>query len=210
MAGADAVIAFPGRSYQSGEDASFQHFSKLVDKMPLPVIVTLGHGDLRWSTACDQLTALAASNDKIVGFDMGSGDNVLQYDQEYYAIKSLDRPIACLSSSDGVLFHNLNTGGDGALSCLGAIAPHEVTRLYLASRAGCFSEAQAIHNQLAPLIALLNGHGDETHELLYREAAFHRGLLASPHARGIIETLCPDLRNELHKTIADIGIKIAC
>jgi dihydrodipicolinate synthase/N-acetylneuraminate lyase len=85
-AGADAIIACPTSNDQSADNASLQQFSDLAKKMPLPVIVTLGHGDERWSTACDEITALAASSDKIVGFDMGSGDNVLQYDQDYYAV----------------------------------------------------------------------------------------------------------------------------
>lgn len=209
-AGAHAIIACLPHSYQNGETHFHEHLTELFDRMPLPVILSLGRESARWTKSHEEITVLAAGSNNIHGFDMGSSDNVLQYDRCYYAIKSLDRPIACLSSSDGALFHNLNTGGDGVLSCLGSIAPYEVADLYRASRAGCFSEAQAIHNRLAPLVALLTSYDGETHELLYREAAYHRGLLASPYARGITKPLCPDLRNELHKTIADIGIKIAC
>lgn len=207
LAGADAIIASPPTSDQCVEKVSPECLSDTAEQMPLPVIFTLGHGKDRWKATPAEISSVAEGSRKILGFDMGSSDNVLQYDQDYYAIKSVDRPIACLSSSDGTLFHNLNTGSDGVLSCLGAIAPYEVADLYRASREGCFSEAQALHNRLAPLAALLNNHDGVTHELVYREAAYHRGLLATPYARGISEVLTTDLRVKLHKTISDIGLR---
>ncbi|MDF1670156.1 MAG: dihydrodipicolinate synthase family protein, partial [Roseovarius sp.] len=155
----------------------------------------------------DEITALARYSDKVIGFDMGADDNVLQYDQDYYALKSVDRPLACIPSSDAALFHNLNTGGDGVLSSLAYIAPHEVAMLYQAARNGHNHDAQVIHVRLAPLIALLSGDDPHTREMIYRAAAHHRGLLASPAARDISKSLCPNLKTELHKTIDDIGLE---
>ncbi|MDF1670249.1 MAG: dihydrodipicolinate synthase family protein [Roseovarius sp.] len=210
-AGADAVITFPAKWEQGYEDQSLQQrlatLADLTDQLPLPVIVALGKGDNRRPALSDEITALARYSDKVIGFDMGADDNVLHYDQDYFALKSVDRPLACLPSSEGALFHNLNTGGDGVLSCLAYVAPHEVSALYRASREGCFPEAQAIHNRLSPLILILNSHDAETREMIYRAAAHHRRLLVSPDARGISKPLCPNLKTQLHKTIDDIGLK---
>ncbi len=137
---------------------------------------------------------------------MGVHDNVLAYDQDYYALKSIGRPLACLTSSKGALFHNLNTGGDGVLSCLAYIAPHEVSALYQATRAGDFPLAQAIHNRLAPLISLLDGHDRATHEMIFREAAHLRGLLAAPAARDLPAPLDQAIRTRLETTFDNIGL----
>ena len=207
-AGAHAVITFPP---QANTEACFKarmaKLAGLVDQLALPVIVALGEGATRWAGHRDEITTLALHSDRIVGFDMGADDNVRRYDQDYYALKALDRPLACLPSSEGALFHNLNTGGDGVLSSLAYIAPYEVATLYQATRAGDFPLAQAIHTRLAPLVYLLEGHDSTTRERLYREAAHLRGLLASPDARGLPAPLDKDLQTRLHTTLDTIALK---
>ena len=207
-AGAHAVITFPA---PTTTEACFKtrmaKLAGLLDRLALPVIVALSEGATRWAGRREEITTLALQSDRIVGFDMGADDNVRRYDQDYYALKALDRPLACLPSSEGALFHNLNTGGDGVLSSLAYIAPHEVAALYRATRAGDFPLAQAIHNRLAPLVCLLEGHDTTTRERLYREAAHLRGLLASPDARDLRAPLNPDLQTRLHTTLDTIALK---
>lgn len=210
-AGANAIISFPAKWQRGYEGVALETrlyaLADIAERLMLPVIVALGGKDVRWASDRNHITALARSSPQILGFDMGGDDDVVQYDQDYYALKSVDRPLACLPSSEGALFHNLTTGADGVLSCLAYVAPHEISGLYKATRENCFPEARAIHNQLAPLIALLNGHDAETREMMYREAAHHRGLLPSAYARGIRDKLSPELRTQIHQTIADIGLK---
>ncbi|MGH1416275.1 MAG: dihydrodipicolinate synthase family protein [Pelagimonas sp.] len=210
-AGADAIITFPVK-WKTGFEGQtlgerITHLAALTDRLALPVILALGNGENRWAEAPEDLALIATTGRQILGFDMGHDDNVLRYDQDYYTLKGTDRPMALLPSSEGALFHNLNTGGDGVLSSLAYIAPHEVAALYSASRDGRFHEAQAIHNQLAPLIAIMNGHDIDTREMLCRKAAHTRGLLASPVARGLHTPLCPHLATRLQNTLDDIILK---
>lgn len=86
------------------------------------------------------------------------------------------------------------------------IAPHEVAALCKYSREGRFHDAQAVHNRLSPLASLLAGHDRNTRELIYREIAHVRGLLASASARGISDPLCPQFSAELHKTLDEIAL----
>ncbi|WP_299210604.1 dihydrodipicolinate synthase family protein [uncultured Tateyamaria sp.] len=210
-AGADAIITFPSK-WKTGFEGQtlgerIAHLAGLTDRLALPVILALGNGENRWAEAPEDLALLASTGRQILGFDMGHDDNVLRYDQDYYALKATDRPMALLPSSEGALFHNLNTGGDGVLSTLAYIAPHEVAALYSASRDGRFHEAQAIHNQLAPLIAIMNCHDIETREKLCRQAAHIRGLLASPDARELDIVLSPPIASSLQSTLDDIALK---
>lgn len=210
-AGADAIITFPGRWGQGFEKQSLgeriAHLAALTDRLALPVILALGDGESRWAKAPEDIASLANRSRQILGFDMGHDDNVLRYDQDYFALKSASRQVALLPSSEAALFHNLNTGGDGVLSSLAYIAPHEVAALYSASRDGQIHKAQAIHDRLAPLVKLLDGHDANTREMIYREIAHARCLLASPTARGLTKSLCPHLTASLHSTLDDIALE---
>ncbi|WP_282048115.1 dihydrodipicolinate synthase family protein [Sulfitobacter mediterraneus] len=210
-AGADAIITFPGR-WQKGLKGQtlgerITHLATLTDRLALPVILAHGNGDTHWAEAPEDLVLLASSGRQILGFDMGHDDNVLRYDQDYFALKSASRQVVLLPSSEAALFHNLNTGGDGVLSSLAYIAPHEVAALYAATRGGQIHKAQAIHDRLAPLVKLLDGHDANTREMIYREIAHARCLLASPTARGLTKSLCPHLTASLHTTLDDIALE---
>lgn len=210
-AGANAVITSLSKWQKGYDDKTLNQridaIVDLTDQLPLPVIIALGNGETRHPTSSEEIITLAKHSDKVIGFDMGADDNVLHYDQDYYALKAMDLPVACLSSSEGALFHNLNTGADGVLSCLAFVAPHEVAALYQASRCNRFPCAQAIHNRLSPLIALLSGHDPSKREMIYREAAHRRGLLSSPLVHGISTDFCPDLKRRIHSVIDEIGLK---
>ena len=210
-AGADAIISFLPK-WQKGCDGQslrerVTRIVALTDCLALPVILDLGIGEDRWTDTPEEIALLASMGHQILGFDMRHGDNVLHYDQDYYALKTADRPMALLTSSEGALFHNLNTGVDGVLSSFAYIVPHEVAALYNASRNSRFPDAQAIHNKLVPLTTLLNGHDADTREMVFREVAHARGLLASPLGRRPIKPLCPHLTQNLHSTLDNIALE---
>lgn len=87
------------------------------------------------------------------------------------------------------------------------IAPHEVTALCNYSRDGRFHDARAVHNRLSPLASLLTSHDQNTRELIYREIANKRGLLASTNARGITKPLPMDFCARVQKTLDEIALK---
>lgn len=211
QAGASAAVTFPSCDHSEIEDCTLdqeaERIAELADRLPLPVIVALGAGRSRRSARSKVIKALVTDVQNVIGFDLGADDSVLNYDQDYYALKSFDRPLACLPSSEAALFHNLNTGADGVLSCLAFIAPHEVTALYKATREYRFCDAQAFHNRLSPLIGLLAGHDQHTREMIYREAAYQRHLLPSSDARGLSHPLAQDLKIAVSTTLEEIRLK---
>ncbi|MCQ0090213.1 MULTISPECIES: dihydrodipicolinate synthase family protein [Rhodobacterales] len=210
-AGADAVIGSLV-DWQKGHeghsvDERIETLVDLVDRLPLPVIIAFDCGERRGSAAIEEIAHLARHCGNVLGFTMGADDDVMQYDQDYYALKSISRPLACLPASTGTLFHNLNTGADGVLSPFALMAPHEVAALYQASRTGRFLDAQALHNRLSPLIGLLSGHDQMTQEGICRAVAHHRGLLASTNVRGNADPLCSQLLRRIHQVVDETGLK---
>lgn len=208
--GADAVLASLNE-WQSGEDGnsideSLEVLIALMDRLPLPVIITLDRAERGRPAISAEITTLARHCDNVIGVALAVDDDVLQYDQAYYALKFIGRPLSCLATSTGALFHNLNTGADGVLSPLAQLAPHEVAALYQASRTGQFLDAQALHNRLSPVIGLLAGHDDITRERIYREIAHHRGLLASPEMRGGFDSLSDQAMRRIRQVIEETGL----
>lgn len=153
------------------------------------------------------IVAHSDDQSELLGMVFGEDEDVPQYDEWYYTVKSHDHPTACLSSSCGALFHNLNTGCDGVLAALSFSAPSEIARLYAFARQNAFFEAQAMHSKLMPLAAVLKRHDDETRQLIYREAAFYRGIAASPFGCGPTKRLCLEERRNLHELMDFIGLE---
>ena len=208
--GADAALASPAE-LQKGQDKNsvderLEALIDLTDRLPLPVIIALDRPERCRAALSNEIATLARHSDNVIGVALGADDDVLQYDQDYYALKSIGRPLACLASSTGALFHNLNTGADGVLSPLAQLAPHEAAALFQASRTGRFLDAQALHNRLSPLIGLLAGHDDITREQICREIAHHRGLLASPKMRGSADPLSDQVMRRIHQVIEETGL----
>ena len=203
-AGADVIVSLSteGKTPIPCQDRT-QRWMQLTKDLALPVILSLGQP---FRTPTNEITSLAQDCRQILGFEFGDGDDVVQYDRGYYAVKAADRPVAVLSSSQGALFHNLNTGGDGVLSCLAYIVPHEVVALYQATQDGRFFDAQAIHTKLSPLLALLALLDAASREKVLRCAAHHRGILPNITARGVSDPLCADLEQDVAGTLADMPL----
>lgn len=210
-AGADAVISFSNHWQDGLEYHAFKsHLAKLAklsEQSPLPIIVILGKGQTRWGDAPEGTMLLASAGRQILGFDMGLDYQVLHYAQDFHTRKSVTCPWAVLPSSEGAPFHNLKTSIDNVLSSLAYIAPYEMATLYSASRDGQIHGVQAIHDRLAPMVKLLDGHDAKIREMIYREIAHARCLLASPTARGLTKSLCPHLTASLHTTLDDIALE---
>jgi len=134
-AGADVIICASTDQLTSSD---IPGFSEVLDshsippvQFPRPTLLRIEHtqnGEISDFTNCIE------HNTQLLGFVFGEYDNISGYDQLYYAAKSIDRPLACLSSSESALFHSLNTGCDGILSYLSFCAPAEVSSLFVHSK----------------------------------------------------------------------------
>lgn len=178
----------------------------LADGLSLPVIAACCGSTANTPQELPEIVALVHSCQAVIGVQMGARNNVLEYDQAYYKLKGVDRPLACLPSSEAALFHNLNTGADGVISYLAYLAPHEVAGLYRATRDGRYYDAQALHNRLVPLIGLISGHDKLTRELVFRYIAHSRGLLASRDARNVSTSLDQTHVETIESTLGEIAL----
>lgn len=182
--GANAIVTELGIAARAKTSLSnndyIEHQAHLADQTCLPILLDLPCSEAVQERAFGKLHDLVAKHStNVVGVVMRCDDQTWTYDESYYALKTINRPIACLTASETALFHNLNTGADGVISKLASIAPHDVVALFHASREGRFFDAQAIHNKLSGLIELIGNQSPNDRELVFQAIARKRGLLVS-------------------------------
>ncbi|GFE67039.1 dihydrodipicolinate synthase family protein [Litoreibacter roseus] len=179
----------------------------LLERMRLPVILNETRREFRRFDAYKRnLQHAVAKADNVVGVFFGYDDRTSAYDENYYAIKAMDRPVACFTGSETALFHNLNTGADGVVSKLAFIAPHEVVALFRASRSARFFDAQVMHNKLSPLVELVGNRPPPEREAVFYAIAKRRGLLGSTEPDGEDLQLDPATIRRIDETLEAVAL----
>lgn len=210
-AGADAIITLLPKWHEGHRAAKpnehLDQLKALADSLPLPAIAVISDAQQQRSAVFSEIAPIICQSQNIIGVDMGTQDDGPDYDKAYYALKSIDRPLACLLSAEAAIFHNLNTGAVGVISSLAYVAPHEASALYRATKVGNTHEAQALQNKLAPLIRLLSDQDGLVREKVLRQIAHSRGLLASAEARGISSPLEACTIRTIERTLEEIALK---
>ncbi len=205
--GADAIVTklhsiARAKSAVSNNDF-IAHQAKLADQTCLPVLLDQPCSETEIGRLHD---CVAQRSENVVGIVMRHDDRTQAYDENYYAIKAMDRPIACLTASDTALFHNINTGADGVISKLASIAPYEVVALFQASREGRFFEAQATHNKLSPLVELVGNQPQTDRYAVFCAIAKKRGLLGSAELANEMGKLDPSTIRRIDRTLEAVAL----
>jgi dihydrodipicolinate synthase/N-acetylneuraminate lyase len=210
-AGADVIVTFLPRrekgAYEESLTQMITHLAALTDELGLRLIFTSSDGESRWVETSKDMAVLGRTRQTVVSLAESQGDKLLRYDQDHSPSNSTNWPMALKPRPEATLFQDLYTSDDCMISLLAYIAPHEMAALNCASRDGRLLDAQATRTKLAPLIAILSDPEPNTRELICREIAHYRGLLASPVARGISDPLCPQVRWHIHQVIHEIGLR---
>jgi 4-hydroxy-tetrahydrodipicolinate synthase len=159
-------------------------------KMPM-VLFQLASGD-QLSYPHEALVEMARDIDEVIGVKMAQAHDCVRYDRDYYALKALDKQVACLPSVASSLFQNLCTGADGVLTGLGSFAPYECVEMYQLVKNGDFAAAQALHRLLAPLNHAIYGFPYADLHTRYKEVAYILGAISSPEVRSPQMRMSPD------------------
>jgi dihydrodipicolinate synthase/N-acetylneuraminate lyase len=182
-------------------------FVDTIDALALPCVLQVDRAAQPSLDFDQDIMSLAQRCPNIIGITLCCDEHVLQYDQDYYALKRLDRPIAVIPSCDGTLFHNLNTGADGVISRMAIIAPHETTAMYQASIEERFYDAQMLHNRLAPLTGLLAAGTKQDQRKTFEHCAVLQGLPSGLFADQSSGQLDDNRRSEIEQILKDIQLK---
>lgn len=202
--GADALLVFPSIVFSNGSqmrpEMAVAHYSEIAEATNLPMIAFLYPASSPLRIETDAIVRICSEIDNVVAVKENSNDMVV-YERNYRALKSLDKPISVLSSFSRSLFASLCLGGDGVLSGHGSIIADLQVELFEAVTRGDLTSARGVWDRMYPMVAAcyaepgLDGHNRMKYglELL--------GRIDSAHVRPPLMALSDDERLRMQEAV---------
>ena len=166
-AGADALLVFPSGVYEGGSqlrpEMAYGHFAEIASATALPIIAFVYPATSGLRIGTDALVRICSEIDNVVAVKEWSND-IIAYERNLRALKSLDKDITVLSSFSRSLLASLVLGADGILSGHGSIVADLHVSLFRAVEKQDLAEARRVWDRLQPVVEVcyddpfLDGH----------------------------------------------------
>ena len=168
-AGADGVLSVTPYYNRPTPDGIYQHYQRLCDNTPLPIIVYNVPGRTGCNVDVETLGRLSELPN-IVGVKEASGDMA----QMCEVCRAMPDDFSVLSGDDLFTVPLISIGGTGVISVVSNEMPAEMAALVSAARDGDFDTARTWHSRLLPLMQI---NFIETNPIPVKAAMAHLGLL---------------------------------
>jgi 4-hydroxy-tetrahydrodipicolinate synthase len=208
--GADALLVFPSQGFNFGgeqrPDVAFAHYAAIAEATRLPLIAFVYPVATGVHIPTDTLVRICTEIDNVVAIKEWTNDIVL-YERNYRALKSLDKDIAVLSSYSRSLFTSLCIGADGILSGHGSVIADLHVELWQAMQAGDLVSARLCWDRIYPIAEacyadpFLDGHNR------MKETLAILGRIDEAHVRPPMQALADSERERLAAAIEEAGLK---
>ena len=123
-AGADALLVFPSVVFDGGSqlrpEMAFAHYAAIADATSLPMIAFIYPSTSGLRLGTDAVVRICSEIDNVVAVKEWSND-IVAYERNLRALRSLAKPISVLSSFSRSLLASLVLGADGVLSGHGSL-----------------------------------------------------------------------------------------
>jgi 4-hydroxy-tetrahydrodipicolinate synthase len=166
-AGADALLVFPSGVYEGGSqlrpEMAYGHFAEIASATALPIIAFVYPATSGLRIGTDALVRICSEIDNVVAVKEWSND-IIAYERNLRALKSLDKDITVLSSFSRSLLASLVLGSDGILSGHGSVVADLHVSLFRAVEKQDLAEARRVWDRLQPVVEVcyddpfLDGH----------------------------------------------------
>jgi 4-hydroxy-tetrahydrodipicolinate synthase len=152
--GADGLLVFPSGVFDGGSqmrpEMAFGHYAEIAAATSLPMIAFVYPATSPLRIATDALVRICSQIDNVVAIKEWSNDIVV-YERNLRACKSLDKDIAVLSSFSRSLFASLCLGADGILSGHGSLVVDLHVELFRAVQKQDLAEARRVWDRIQPV-----------------------------------------------------------
>jgi 4-hydroxy-tetrahydrodipicolinate synthase len=146
-AGADGLLVFPSAVFDGGSqrrpEMAYAHYATIAFATRLPIIAFVYPVSSPLRIETDALVRICADIDNVVAVKEWSND-IIAYERNYRALKSLDKSISVLSSFSRSLLASLVIGADGILSGHGSVVAELHVKLFESVRSGDLDEARGV------------------------------------------------------------------
>jgi 4-hydroxy-tetrahydrodipicolinate synthase len=208
-AGADALLIFPSTVFDGGSqgrpEMAVGHYAEIADATTLPMIAFAYPATSGLRLATDALVRICSEIDNVVAVKEWSND-IVAYERNWRALKSLDTDVAVLSSFSRSLLASLVIGADGILSGHGSVVADLHVELFRAVEKQDLGHARRVWDRVRPLAEacyadpFLDGHNrmKVVLELL--------GRIDAAHVRPPLQPVSETERTTLRDAIAEAGL----
>jgi 4-hydroxy-tetrahydrodipicolinate synthase len=209
-AGADALLVFPSQVFNFGgerrPEVAFAHYATIAEATSLPMIAFVYPVASGLSIGTDTLLRICGEIENVVAIKEWTNDIVL-YERNYRALKSLDKDISILSSFSRSLFASLCIGADGILSGHGSLVAELHVELWRAIQRADLDAARRCWSRIQPIAEvcyadpLLDGHNR------MKEALAILGRIDEAHMRPPLQPIPDHERAQLSAAVEAAGLK---
>jgi 4-hydroxy-tetrahydrodipicolinate synthase len=154
--GFDAILSVSPYYVKPTQEGIFQHFKKVSQLSPLPVILYNVPGRTSSNMLPETVARLARTCENIIGIKEAAGDLV-------QAMKMIDQSpegFLVISGDDMITLPMVLAGGAGVISVIGEGFPKQFSEMVKLGLSGKVKEAYQIHYQIAPAIDLIFAEGN--------------------------------------------------
>jgi 4-hydroxy-tetrahydrodipicolinate synthase len=207
--GADALLVFPSQTFNFGgerrPEVAFAHYATIAEATSLPLIAFVYPVASGVTIATDALLRICAEIDNVAAIKEWTNDIVL-YERNYRALKSLDKDIAVLSSYSRSLLTSLCIGADGILSGHGSLIADLHVELWRAVEVGDLAAARQCWGRIQPLAEacyvdpFLDGHNR------MKEALAILGRIDEAHVRAPLQPISDYEREQIAVAVEAAGL----
>ena len=208
-AGADALLVFPSTVFDGGAqlrpEMAFGHYAEIAAATSLPMIAFIYPVASSLHLGTEALLRICSEVDNVVAVKEWSND-IVAYERNYRAIKSLDRDVSVLSSFSRSLLASLCVGADGILSGHGSVLVEEHVELFRAVDKQDFATARRVWDRIQPFAEVcyadpfLDGHNR------MKEALALLGRIEEAHVRPPLQRIGEPERQRIRTSVEQAGL----
>jgi 4-hydroxy-tetrahydrodipicolinate synthase len=152
-AGADALLIFPSGVFEGGSqlrpEMAFAHYAEIASATSLPMIAFIYPAASGLRLGTDAVVRICSEIDNVVAVKEWSND-IIAYERNLRALKSLDKDVAVLSSFSRSLLASLVLGADGILSGHGSVVVDLHVELFRAVEKQDLAQARRVWDRIRP------------------------------------------------------------
>jgi 4-hydroxy-tetrahydrodipicolinate synthase len=153
--GADCLLIFPSAVFDYGSqlrpEMAYGHYAAIAEATRLPMIAFVYPLTSGLRIETDALLKICSEIDDVIAIKEWSND-IVAYERNYRALKSLDKEISILSSFSKALLASLCVGADGILSGHGSMIADLHVEIFEAVKRGDLAEARRVSDRIYPLV----------------------------------------------------------
>lgn len=170
LEGIDAILSVVPYYNKPTQEGMYSHFKAIADATELPIFLYNVPGRTGANMQVDTVVRLANDCTNIVGIKEASGN----LEQIKAIIENTPDDFTLLSGDDGLTCDIMKLGGEGAISVIGNGYPEAYREVVHLMAEGTVSEAEALAEQLEPVIKLLFADGNPAG---IKSLLAHRGMI---------------------------------